>query len=705
LSTLEFNARVLGEALDRTNPLLERLKFSAIVSSNLDEFFMVRVAGLLRQRRKGSATRDESGLSPHEQLDRIDARVREILKAQYDCLHEELFPALAAEGLRLLRPGEYTGAQSSFLKERFREEIFPVLTPVRVDPDAELPIPGNLRLHVAFMLEAQESAQRESAAVFAEPSESGRLVAIVQIPPSLERIIRMPAGDGGGGYTLLEEVIIQQAESLFSGYRIVESLPFRVTRDADLGVDEERDEDFLEAMQQILESREHSRAVRLSVVSNEGHLAGFLQGKLGLETSQVYEVPGPLDLGGLMDLAQAPGFDHLREEPWTPRWPAALSGEEELWDLLKRRDVLVHMPYESFEPVLRLLQDAARDPGVLAIKMTMYRTSGDSPIVRALEQAAENGKQVMALVELKARFDEERNIQWAQRLERAGVIVVYGIAELKVHAKAMMIIRREESGIVRYVHLGTGNYNDKTAKLYTDLGLFTTSRDLAYEVGLFFNAITGYSAIPALNRICISPTAMKGRVIQLIDREAMRSTPDDPGLIMAKMNSLSHPEVIEALYRASQQGVRIKLNVRGICMLVPGVPGQSENIEVLSIVDRFLEHSRMFYFRNGGVDELYLSSADWMPRNLDRRVELLFPLQDRSLLKRGRQILEAFFRDNVKARVLQADGSYVRRRPDGATAFRAQQYFAEQAQAAADAEEPANRKEFDVRRRPSSRER
>jgi polyphosphate kinase len=479
-----------------------------------------------------------------------------------------------------------------------------------------------------------------------------------------------------------------------------------VTRDADLGVDEERDEDFLEAMEQVLESREHSRAVRLSVTTDGGgSLAEFLRGKLGLEQSQVYEVPGPLDLGALMELAQTPGFDHLRHDPWIPRRPAPLSGEEELWDVLKRQDVLLHLPYESFEPVARLVQDAARDPGVLAIKMTLYRTSGDSPIVQALEEAADNGKQVMALVELKARFDEERNIQWAQRLERAGVVVVYGIAELKVHAKALMIIRREESGIIRYVHLGTGNYNDKTAKLYTDLGLFTTNRDLAYEVGLFFNAITGYSAIPALNKICISPTAMKGRIIQLIEREAMRSTPDDPGLIMAKMNSLSHPDVIEALYRASQQGVRIRLNVRGICMLVPGVPGRSDNIRVVSIVDRFLEHARIFYFRNGGAEEIYLSSADWMPRNLDRRVELLFPLQNRTLLKRTRQILEAFFRDNVKARVLQPDGSYTRLKPENDEAFRVQQYFAEQARIAADAEEPANRKEFDVRRRPSRLER
>jgi polyphosphate kinase len=510
----------------------------------------------------------------------------------------------------------------------------------------------------------------------------------------------MPNRDGVAGFTFLEDVIVEHAEALFPGYVVQESLPFRVTRDADLGVDEERDEDFLEAMEQVLESREHSAAVRLTVRTQGGTLGEFLRTQLEVDEEQVYTVDGPLDLSALMALVDLPGYDHLKNEPWTPRWPAAFPRDEPLWDVMKRQDVLIHLPYESFEPVARLVQDAARDPGVLAIKMTLYRTSGDSPIVHALEEAADNGKQVMALVELKARFDEQRNIRWAHRLERAGVIVVYGIAELKVHAKALMIIRREQTGVVRYVHMGTGNYNDRTAKLYTDLGLFTTNRDIAYEVGLFFNAITGYSAIPALNKICISPTAMKGRIIQLIDREAMRSTSDDPGLILAKMNSLSHPEVIEALYRASQQGVRIKLNVRGICMLVPGISGMSENIEVVSIVDRFLEHSRVFYFKNGGAEEVYLSSADWMPRNLDRRVELLFPLQTRTLLTRGRQILEDYFRDNIKARVLQPDGSYVRRNAKKGQEFRVQAHFAEQAERAAQADEPANRKEFQVRRKP-----
>ncbi len=723
LSTVEFNARVLEEALDSSNPLLERVKFISIVASNLDEFFMVRVAGLLRQVRKGSQTKDEAGLTPKQQLERIHKRVREIVNDQYRCLHDELLPALDAEGVSFRHAGTYTGTQTSFLKEMFREEVFPVLTPVRVEPDGPLPVPGNLRLHVAFRLRPMEGSAdgtTDAPPVSTAPGAAavgttttgpdaaashagipeGELVSVVQIPPSLDRIVTMPAADGAPGYTFLEDVIVQHAAALFPGYEILESVPFRITRDADLGVDEERDEDFVEAMEQILESREHSAAVRLTVTKSDGTLGEFLRRKLDIGQQQVYTVPGPLDLSSLMSLVDLRGMGHLRNEPWTPRWPAAFTGDETLWDVLKRQDVLIHLPYESFEPVARLVRDAARDPGVLAIKMTLYRTSGDSPIVQALEEAAENGKQVMALVELKARFDEERNIQWAQRLERAGVIVVYGIAQLKVHAKALMIIRREPAGVVRYVHMGTGNYNDKTAKLYTDIGLFTTNRDVAYEVGLFFNAITGYSAIPVLTKICISPTAMKGRIIQLVEREAMRSTPDDPGLIMAKMNSLSHPEVIEALYRASQQGVRIRLNIRGICMLVPGIDGLSENIQVISIVDRFLEHSRIFYFRNGGADEIYLSSADWMPRNLDRRVELLFPLQNRSLLKRGRQILESCFQDNVKARELQPDGTYVRRTPGGKEPFRVQEYFAEQAQRAANAEEPANRKEFNVRRKP-----
>jgi polyphosphate kinase len=590
-------------------------------------------------------------------------------------------------------------------------------------------VPGNNRLHIAFLLEAVEEAEmqrlddtaravrggtRDTAPTTgaggndsgddrpATTGAAGELLAVVQLPPALDRIIYLPDKERHVTFTLLEDVILENAQQLFPGYRITGQGCFRVTRDADLGVDEERDEDFVEAMEQVLESREHSPAVRLSVVESSSAVSERLRQALGLEDRDVYAKGSPLALGDLMALSGLTGFDHLRDEGMPPQPPRDLAEEESFFSILKRRDALIHQPYESFEPVVRLVQEAAADPSVLAIKMTLYRTSGDSPIVRALEEAAENGKQVTALVELKARFDEQRNIRWAERLERAGVIVIYGIAQLKVHAKALMIVRRETEGVVRYVHLGTGNYNDRTAKLYTDFGMLTTREDIAYETNLFFNAISGYSAIPALNRLALAPVGLKTRLLQLIDREAQRASSDTPGLIVAKLNSLSHPEIIDALYRASQAGVEIRLNVRGICMLVPGVPGRSENITVVSIVDRFLEHGRAFYFHNGGAWEVYLSSADWMPRNLDRRVELMFPVESAPLKKRIKHALDVFFRDNVKARVLQPDGSWVRKRPGrGQATVRSQELFYAEAREHAAAGEPANRKEFSVRRGPA----
>ena len=699
LSWLEFNARVLEEGLDDTNPLLERWKFLCIVASNFDEFFMIRVASLKRQQAKGVSAGDPSGLSPDTQLARIAERAKEIIAAKYACLWNDILPALEREGIAWARSGEYTGSQRSFVRDFFAREVFPVLTPVRHEARTSLPIAGNNRLHIAFLLESD--GERDMQRLGGE--EEGReLLAVVQLPPALERIVYLPAKEHGVTFTLLEDVIVENADQLFPGYRIIGEGCFRVTRDADLGVDEERDEDFVEAMEQVLESREHSAAVRLTVAQNSEAVGERLREALGLERRDVYHKGSPLDLGDLMALSNLSGFDHLRNESMPPMPPRDLAEEETFFDILKRRDAFLHQPYESFEPVTRLVQQAAGDPQVLAIKMTLYRTSGDSPIVRALEEAAENGKQVTALVELKARFDEQRNIRWAERLERAGVIVIYGIAQLKVHAKAMMIVRRESEGVVRYVHLGTGNYNDKTAKLYTDYGMLTTREEIAYETNLFFNAISGYSAIPALTRLALAPMGLKTRLLQLIEREAQRASTDTPGLIMAKLNSLSHPEIIDALYRASQAGVRVQLNVRGICMLVPGVPGMSENITVVSIVDRLLEHGRAFYFHNGGAWDVYLSSADWMPRNLDRRVELLFPVESMPLKKRVKQILEVCFRDNVKARALQPDGSWIRRAPrPGEPAVRSQQLFYDEAREHAAAGEPANRKEFSVRRRPA----
>lgn len=695
LSWIEFNRRVLSEALRQDIPLLERLRFLCIVAANFDEFFMVRVASLKRQIRTGRKVPCPSGMSPEEQLREINLRIREIVKRKYDCLLDDVLPRLGDAGLVLRTPDNYSTVQRKFLEELFQEEIFPVLTPVRCELGKPLPYTGNLRLHAAFLLRPSGSQN------LLVPENGAESLAIVQIPAGIPRIIYLPEEDGTVSFALLEHAIRDHAGQLFPGYEILEDVFFRVTRDADLGVDEERDEDFVEAMEQVLESRQYSMAIRMSLNKATGRLRDILTEALGLDPSEVYMKTDPMDLSTFMELVDLPGFDHLRYEKWKPQDSPYVPEESSIWEAMKKRDILLHHPFESFMPVVRLVQEAATDPSVLAIKMTLYRTSGTSPVVQALELAAENGKQVTVLVELKARFDEERNIEWAQRLERAGVIVVYGIVRLKVHAKAILIIRREEKGVTRYLHLGTGNYNDRTARLYTDLGFLTTQDDLAYEVGLFFNSITGYSAIPALSKIIMAPTSLKSRLIQLIDREALRSTPENPGRIVIKINALADPEMIEALYSASSAGVNITLVVRGICMLVPGVHEMSENIRVLSVVDRYLEHSRIYYFRNGGAEEFYAGSADLMPRNLERRVELLFPIEDPDLQKRVKSILETYLADNAQSHALQPDGSYLRRRPGaGEVASASQATLYEAACNRARIAAPVNRKEFNVRRKP-----
>ncbi len=705
LSWIEFNARVLSEALNPANPLLERLKFLCIVSSNFDEFFMVRVASIKRQLRTGGSVRCPSGMSAESQLAEVSRRVKEITANKYRCLLTEIFPGLARAGIVYLRPDEFTRAQVAFTKTFFTEEVFPVLTPVRATPDRPIPYSGNVRLHIAFLLRPMSAdavdAAEQSAPVGVEVADDAQaeFVAVVQIPPSLDRVVFIPDTTHPAAFTLLEHIIVQNASALFPGFEVIESARFRITRDADLGVDEERDEDFVEAMEQVLEHREFSLPIRVSINRDAGRLATIITESLGLGPDDVYIKDEPLDLSCLMAIASMSGFDELRDERWTPIEPPTLADVPSLWDAMSKQDILLHHPYESFDPVVRLVQTAADDPKVLAIKMTLYRTGGRSAVVQALETAAQNKKQVAVLVELKARFDEEQNIAWAERLERAGAIVVYGIAQLKVHAKALMIVRRENDGVKRYLHLGTGNYNEKTARLYTDIGLLTTRADLAYELGLFFNAITGYSAIPTLSKLVMAPNTMKTRVIQLIEREKVRAESGSPAKIMAKMNSVADPDVINALYAAGQAGVTILLNIRGISMLRPGVKGLSENITVVSIIDRYLEHTRMVYVYNDGAEELYLTSADWMPRNLERRVELLFPIEDRKLLIRARGILETFFRDNVKAHRQNPDGSYTRLIPKNAEPLQAQRTFYQQLRASAADAAPVNQKEFTVRRK------
>jgi polyphosphate kinase len=497
---------------------------------------------------------------------------------------------------------------------------------------------------------------------------------------------------------LLEDVVISWGHILFPGLEVKESMLFKVNRDADFSVDEKRDEDFIEAMEEVLEGRERSPAVRMVYSPGGGRLRDELARRLSLEEEDLYSIEGPLNLGGLYDLVNIQGFDHLREKG-RPIYPSpAFSDDETLWDRISRGDVMIHLPYHSFDPVVRFFQEAAADPQVISIKTALYRTSGNSPVIRALEEAAMNGKQVTALVELKARFDEERNISWANRLEKAGVIVVYGLARLKVHAKITMVIRRENDRIKRYLHLSTGNYNDRTARAYEDIGLFSCREDIAFDGGILFNMLTGYSAIQPMRKLVIAPAGLKRRLLELIGREISRSKAETPGRIMAKLNSLADGEIIDALYRASRAGVKILLCVRGICTLIPGAAGLSENIKVQSVIDRYLEHSRILYFANGGAEELYLSSADWMPRNLDRRVELMFPVLQDDIRARLRDTLEAYFRDNTQARLLNSAGDWQLQSPaPGESPFRVQEYLL----SGAKAESPeAARSEFVVRRPP-----
>lgn len=686
LSWLEFNARVLGEALRPGQPLLEAAKFMAITSSNLDEFYMVRIASLKHQASASPCC--PSGSTAGQVLRDCASRVRQMIDSQYRFLLDRLLPELGRQGVTFVPasgsfPGDY-----EYLASLFRREVFPVLTPRAVHPE-QPPLLANLRLCVAFLLRPHRSE-----------AQSATLLAVTQIPKSLDRIRPIPGRDGGVTLAFVEDVVVRFGADFFPGHDVVDAGVFRVTRDADLDLQEQRDEEYIEAMQEILRRRTKSPAVRLEIQSGKPGIRDRLASLLGLAAEDVFEIPGPLDLKEFLTLPLGPSFDRLRHATWTPQPSPDVPTEGELWDVLKAKDVLLHHPYESFEPVSRLLEHAATDPAVLAIKMTLYRTSGDSPIVRALLRAAQQGKHVVAVVELKARFDEERNIEWAQALQDAGAVVIYGIAGMKVHAKATMIVRREPGGIVRYLHLGTGNYNDRTAAQYTDLGYLTTREEIARDLAMFFNAITGYSSSPSLSQLVMAPTALKARLTALIKRETARSTPYSPGRIIAKMNSLVDAELIQLLYGASQAGVEISLNVRGICCLRPGVRGVSDSIRVVSVVDHYLEHSRIFYFHNGGDPDLYLSSADWMPRNLERRVELMFPLLDAKLRARALEVLMLPFRDTSNAHALEPDGTYtpVTPRP-GDKPLRSQEFLTRQAQGAAESAADDSRREMRVLRK------
>ncbi len=653
LSWLEFNDRVLQEGLNESLPLMERLKFLAIVSSNLDEFFMIRVASLKQQVVAKVRSRGIAGLTASQQLTRVAQRVNKMVRQQSEGIRRA-FAALDVEGVHFLSPRDLTPSQRSFLETHFQLEIQPVLTPLAMDRLEPQPVLPGLQMMLAFRLVPSAAAE------VAGNSEPADLVAVVPVPTGLARHIALPARDGLH-LLRLEDVIATHAKALFPGHDVRASIAFRITRDADVEIQEDAAGDLLDAIDKAVKARKRRDPVRLEIPARADRwLRQWLMNWAGLTGQDVYQIDGMLDATGLMEVAMRPGLERLREADWPPQRPRDLPDpEEDLWEALADRDVLLIHPYESFSTVVQMVDKAADDPSVLAIKMTLYRTSGDSPIIAALERAALSGKQVNVLVELKARFDEARNIVWARRLEEAGAFVIYGIAGYKTHSKALLIVRREAHRIRRYVHLATGNYNDKTAKLYSDIGLMTSDNDFASDTASFFNLLTGYSEQVGWSKLAIAPTGLRRRFEELIEREIDASTPDEPGLIIAKVNSLNDKGMAKALYRASQAGVRIKLNIRGICCLRPGVPGVSDNIEVTSIIDRYLEHARIFYFRNAGHEEVYLSSADWMGRNLDRRLEILFPVQAAKQRRRLVAMLKTYFEDNVKARKLMPDGTYV----------------------------------------------
>ncbi len=685
LSWLEFNQRVLDQAADPGHPLLERVKFLAITASNLDEFFMVRVGGLQLVDREGRGSRDPAGLTAAEQLEQIHQRVHRMVSDQYARFTDQLEPELAAEGIRRVTADAIDDEQQRVLGQIVDGEIYSVLTPMAVDGAAECPLLPGGPLCVSVRLADDEDGSPRFAWI-----PCGR---------TCSRILTLPA-DGGYSFMLLEDVIAWSIERFFPDEEVLECVPFRITRNADLSLREDEASDLMEGMQEILEARKESHCVRLEIAADaDATTLDFLKARLDVADEDVFLIPGPLDLTGFFTLADLTGFDHLQDTPWPPVNSPAIDPRRSLFDVISENSVLLCHPFESFDPVVRFLEEAATDPDVLAIKQTLYRTSRDSPIVRALARAAELGKHVTAIVELKARFDEARNIEWARSLEHAGVQVIYGIRGLKTHAKICLVARREPGGVRRYVHFGTGNYNETTARLYTDISYLTADRELGSDAATFFNTITGYTQPRRFELIEAAPLGLRDRLLELIAAETERKRQGQPARILAKMNSLVDPRLIEALYKASATGVDVQLNVRGICCLRPGVEGLSDNISVTSIVDRFLEHSRVFHFHRGGKGRTFIASADWMPRNLDRRVELMVPVDDPASASRLVSLLETCLADTTKGCSLRADGSYVPP-ADVSAAGRSQQLLYDEACSALRLSEDSHRAGFVPHRAP-----
>jgi polyphosphate kinase len=645
LSWLEFNHRVLEESVSPDNPPFEKLKFLSIVASNLDEFFMIRVASLWDLIDAGYSKPDAAGMSPRQQIAAITARVRVMVRRMYEVLHREILPGLQQADIRLADEKSLTPEQSRFLDEYFKTDIYPVLTPMAVDSTRPFPLILNRSLNLGVLFDEGEC-----------PPSFGT----VQVPSGLSRVVRLPAKDGVC-LILLEQVIARHIAKLFSGRKILCCSAYRITRNADLSIDEEDAQDLLKEIEKLLKQRRWGAAVRLEIDHRaDARLVRILEDALELEGGDAYSIHGPINLEFLMrHIYSLPDYEHLKYRTYFPRALVLAEGEN-MFDRIRRSDLMLYHPYDSFEPVVRFVRQAARDKDVLAIKQTLYRVSGQSPIIAALAEAADAGKQVTVLLELKARFDEENNIIWGRRLERAGAHVIYGMAGLKTHSKITLVVRAESRGIRRYVHLGTGNYNDVTANIYTDHGLFTANAAIGSDASDFFNMLTGFSELPKLDKLVSAPRDLRDRFLALIEREAQNARAGKRAEIFAKMNSLVDEGIISALYRASAAGVRIRLIVRGICCLRPGIAGVSEHITVRSIVGRFLEHSRVFIFFNDGQQEAYLSSADWMPRNLDRRVELLFPVEQPQLAKQLKDLLKLQWRDSLKASELRPDGRYAR---------------------------------------------
>ena len=674
LSWLEFNRRVLEEAQDPTQPLIERVKFMTIFSGNLDEFFEIRVAGIKQQIQSETSDIGPDGMTPTETFNAIQRIAHELVATQYEFWNKELVPALAKNGIRLHEIAQLSPKRAAWAKRYFQEEVFPMLTPLAVD--ASHPFPQLLNKSHNLLVRARTTRGGEP------------LLAIVQVPRVVPRMILLPRGkddDEPWEYIYLASLIKHHIADLFPGLILDAVHAFRVTRNSDLYIDEEEAENLLRTIEQELRRSSRGKAVRLEVEADcPRDFRELLLAFFDLQEADLYGLDGPLSMTHLMPLVTNDAFAKLKDRPFQPATDPALPPQSDIFEVIRKQDVLLHHPYESFDPVVHFIETAATDPQVLAIKITLYRTSGDSPIVEALIEAANAGKQVTALVELRARFDEAMNIRWARQLEEAGAHVVYGVVGLKTHCKALLIVRRDSDRLRQYVHLGTGNYHHRTARIYTDFSLFTAAPELTDEVAIVFNTLTGLAGYPGLKKIMVAPFDLSTRLIQLIERERDHARAGKPARIIAKLNSLVDSEIIEKLYEASCVGVKIDLIVRGICCLRPQVPGLSENIRVISIVGRFLEHSRVYYFENAGQPDLYLSSADWMPRNFYRRVEIAFPVEAPALRDEiVNDILPSFLTDRVKARELQPDGSYLRLHPiEGSPRSQAQLHFRERSRQA-----------------------